>query len=241
MTPSDDDRNMDEVRAAIERRFDGDAFKRVIYTESHDEVGDLGGKPEGGLRVPEDIHRGSADSWYAKKRSTLGAAVVFTSPGIPMIFQGQEMLEWIQFTGNSRMDWNKVNRFPGIVQLYRDLIRLRRNWFNNTRGLRGHNVNVFHVNQADKAIAVHRWQDGGPGDDVVVVLNFANRAYPSYAIGLPRPGTWHVRFNSDWSGYSPDFGNHHSYDTAANWGERDGMPCHANVGIGPYTAIILSQ
>ncbi len=241
VTPSDQDRNMDEVRVAIERRFDGDAFKRVIYTESHDEVGDLGGKPEGGLRVPEDIHRGSADSWYARKRSTLGAAVVFTSPGIPMIFQGQEMLEWIQFTGNSRMDWNKVNRFPGIVQLYRDLIHLRRNWFNNTRGLRGHNVNVFHVNQTDKMIALHRWQDGGPGDDCVVVLNFANRAYPNYTIGFPRPGTWHVRFNSDWSGYSPDYGNHPSYDTAAHWGERDGMPCHGNVGIGPYTAIILSQ
>jgi 1,4-alpha-glucan branching enzyme len=189
---------------------------------------------------PEQIYPGHADSWY-RAAAHLGAAVVFTSPGIPMIFQGQEMLEWFQFTSSTRMDWNKVNQFPGIVQLYRDLIHLRRNWFNNTRGLRGHHSNVFHLNDPDKVIAYHRWQIGGPGDDVVVVLNFANRSYASYSIGFPQAGFWHVRFNSDWSGYSPDYGNHPSHGTTAHPGERDGMPCHGDVGLGPYTAIILSQ
>jgi 1,4-alpha-glucan branching enzyme len=102
-------------------------------------------------------------------------------------------------------------------------------------------VNVFHVNGDDKLIAFHRWQNGGPGDDVVVVLNFGNRAYSSYTIGFPRPGAWHVRFNSDWSGYSSDFGNHHSYDTTAALEGLHNMPCRGNVGIGPYTAILLSQ
>ena len=209
----------------------------VIYTESHDEVAADNGK----RRLPEDIHPGHADSWYAKKHSTLGAALEFTSPGIPMIFQGQEILEWIPFGANNRIDWDKYDRFRGIFTLYRDLIRLRRNWFNNTRGLRGHYTHVFHVNYQDKVIAFHRWQDGGPGDDVIVVLNFKKQAYTSYTIGLPRPGPWYVRFNSDWSGYSPDFGNHHSYDTTADWGSVHDMPCHGNVGIGPYSAIILSQ
>ena len=240
-TPRDEDRDVWGVRDAIQRRYDGDAFKRVVYTESHDEVGDPFGGPDKKKRVPEEIHPGQADSWYAKKRSTLGAAVVFTSPGIPMIFQGQEMLEWIQFTSKTRMDWDKVERFDGIVKLYRDLIRLRRNWRNNTRGLHGNHVNVFHVNGDDKVIAFHRWQEGGPGDDVVVALNFGNRAYDSYSIGFPRSGSWYVRFNSDWSGYSFDFNNHHSYDTTAAWESLHGMPCRGNVGIGPYTAVILSQ
>jgi len=47
--------------------------------------------------------------------------------------------------------------------------------------------------------------------------------------------------NSDWNGYSPDFGNHLSYDTTATQPGTDGMPYSGNVGIGPYTAIILSQ
>jgi 1,4-alpha-glucan branching enzyme len=114
-------------------------------------------------------------------------------------------------------------------------------WFNNTRGLRGRHTNVFHRNDADKVLAYHRWQDGGPGDDVVVVANFGNRGYPSYTLGLPRPGRWRVRFNSDWDGYNREFGNFFSYDTEAASGGMDSLPCRANVGVGPYTAIILSQ
>ena len=56
-----------------------------------------------------------------------------------MIFQGQEILEWIPF-GDDRIDWNKYDRFRGIYHLYRDLDPLRRNWFDNTRGLRGPHV-----------------------------------------------------------------------------------------------------
>jgi 1,4-alpha-glucan branching enzyme len=76
---------------------------------------------------------------------------------------------------------------------------------------------------------------------VVVVLNFANRAYDSYQIGMPREGRWTVRFNSDWRGYSPDFGDHPAFDTTATPDARDGMPCAAGIGLGPYTALILSQ
>jgi 1,4-alpha-glucan branching enzyme len=90
-------------------------------------------------------------------------------------------------------------------------------------------------------VAFHRWQNGGPGDDVIIVLNFKNAGYTSYTIGFPRPGTWYVRLNSDWSGYAPDFGNHLSYDTIADWNRVDGLPCSGNVGLGPYSAIVLSQ
>ncbi|HJZ91366.1 MAG TPA: alpha-amylase family glycosyl hydrolase [Gemmataceae bacterium] len=233
----DEDRDTGVVRVQIQRAFNGNPLERVIFTESHDEVAASNGK----RRLTVDVTPDDPASWYAKKRTTLGAAVVFTSPGIPMLCQGQEILESIPFGDVNRLDWDKYDRFRGIYTLYRDLARLRRNWFNNTRGLRGPNLHFFHENATDKVVAYHRWENGGPGDDVVVVLNFANRGYSTYTIGLPRPGTWFVRFNSDWSGYSGDFGNWFSYDTTAEWGGRDGLPCHGNVGIGPYTAIILSQ
>lgn len=233
----DHERNMEAVADAITHRFNSDALERVIYTESHDEAACSNAKS----RLTEEISRGDALNWYAKKRSTLGAGIVFTSPGIPMIFQGQEFLERGCWSDLTPLDWSKANAFGGIVDLYRDLIRLRRNWFNHTRGLRGQHVNVHHVNHTDKVLAFHRWDTGGAGDDVVVVLNMANRAYDSYAIGFPWEGVWKVRFNSDWNGYSPDFGNHQSNDTVARAGGRDGMPHSGNVGIGPYTVIILSQ
>lgn len=236
-TPRDEDRDMNVIRDAIERRYDGDGFRRVIYTESHDEVG----TSNGGRRLTEAIHPGQADSWYAKKRSTLGAALLFTTPGIPMIFQGQEILEWIPFGDKNRIDWDKYDQFRGIYNLYRDLIRLRRNWFNNTRGLQGQHINVFHVNNQDKIIAYHRWQDGGPGDDTVVVLNFANRGYMDYRIGLPRFGQWNARLNSDWSGYDSTFSNWNVSQAFASNLPLHGFHESAAVAIPPYSAVIFSQ
>jgi 1,4-alpha-glucan branching enzyme len=207
----------------------------VIYTESHDEVAN------GHQRLPEEIWPGAADSWFSRKRSTLGAALVFTAPGIPMIFQGQEFLEDGWFDDREPLDWGRLKKFPGIHLLYRDLIRLRRNWFNQTRGLGGQHIHVHHLNDTDKLIAFHRWDDGGPGDDTIVVANFANRSHDSYALGFPRAGMWRVRFNSDWQGYSGDFGDRLGYDTLAEDDPLDSMPCRANVGIGPYAGLILSQ
>jgi 1,4-alpha-glucan branching enzyme len=235
ITGNDHDRNVYAVRDAIYHRYTADAFERVIYTESHDEVAN------GRARVPEEIWPGNAGSWFSKKRSTLGAALAFTAPGIPMNLQGQEFLEDQWFHDIDPIDWSKRDTYSGILQMYRDMIQLRRNWYDTTRGLRGQHVHVHHVNNNDKLIVFHRWENGGPRDDVVVVVNLANRGYQSYNIGFPREGLWKVRFNSDWSGYESSFDNHFSYVTVASGGARDGMACNSNVAIGPYCVIILSQ
>jgi len=234
-TPSDFDRDMNAVRDAIQHSYNGDAFQRVIYTESHDEVAN------GRSRVPESIWPGNASSWFSKKRSTLAAAVVMTSPGIPMLFQGQEILEDGWFDDQDPVDWSKLSTYAGIHDLYRDLIRLRRNWWDHTRGLRGQGTSVFHVNNSAKVVAYHRWDQGGPGDDVVVVANFSNTAFDNYTIGLPESGTWRVRFNSDWSGYDSTFSDHPAWDFTAQSGVYDGLPYNGTLSLGPYTAVILSQ
>ena len=232
---NDDSRDMQSVAGVVAQKYNNNALQRVIFTESHD------ADSNGAQRVPEMIWPGHADSWFSKKRSTLGAAVVMTAQGIPMIFMGQEFLSPGWFDANRELDWSNSTLFKGITQLYRDLIRLRRNWFNNTRGLRGQSVNVFHVNNIDKVIGFHRWDQGGPGDDVVVVLNFGNRKYANYSLGFPRLGRWRVRFNSDWVGYDQSFENTFSYDPETGSRLMDGMPTSAEVGLGRYTAIILSQ
>lgn len=235
IVPDDASRDMYAIRDALNHHYGDDAFRRVIYTESHDEVAN------GHTRVPTEICPSDPASVFAKKRSALGAALVFTAPGIPMIFQGQEFLENEYFRDAAPLDWTKLDRFPGIHQMYGDLVRLRRNWFNHTRGLRGQFIHVHHVNNADKLVAFHRWEQGGPGDDVLVVLNFGNRAYHQYDLGLPRSGWWRVRFNGDWQGYDDAFGDHPTFDMLAEGSGRDGMPCSGSLSIGPYTAVILSQ
>lgn len=231
----DHDRSMHAVAAALAHRYNVDAIQRLIYTESHDEVAN------GKSRVPEEIWPGHADSWFSKKRSTLGAALVMTSPGIPMIFQGQEFLEDRWFHDDDPLDWQRRERFSGIVALYRDLIRLRRNWYDNTRGLRGPHVNVFHINDQDKVIAFHRWAEGGPGDDVVVVANFSSRGFTNYRLGLPRGGDWRLRLSTDANVYDSSFGSLHAHDCFA-WEEaREGLRYSASASLPPYTALIYSQ
>ena len=212
-----------------------DAFKRVIYTESHDE--DANGR----ARVPEEIWPGYADSWAAKKRATLGAAVVLTSPGIPMLFQGQELVEGSWFNDDDGLDWSLRHRHAGLLRLHRDLISLRRNTTDVSRGLRGPNVTVHHMNTTAVVLGWHRWLDGGPRDDVIVLANFSAAAYRDYHIGVPRPGRWRVRFNSDWDGYDPEFETVDSLDADSEPVVQDGMPQRIGIGLGPYSAIILSQ
>ena len=232
---NDDDRNMWAVRDALAHKYNNSAFQRVIYTESHDEVAN------GRSRVPEEIWPGNAGSYYSKKRSTLGAAMVFTAPGIPMLFQGQEFLEDGYFHDDDPLDWNKLSVYDGILDMYRDLIHLRRNLSGTTQGLKGQNINIHHVNNGAKVIGFHRWDQGGPEDDVVVIGNFRNQSWNQYRVGLPGPGTWRVRFNPDWNGYDQGFSNHPSNDVVAEQVPYDGMSHSADLSFGPYTTIILSR
>jgi 1,4-alpha-glucan branching enzyme len=231
----DDWRSMWNVKNSIDFAYNDASFQRIIYTESHDEVAN------GRSRVPEAIWPGNPDSWYSKKRSTLAAGIVFTSPGIPMIFQGQEFLEDGWFTDAEPLDWSRAETHAGITELYRDLISLRLNKHENTRGLMGEHVNVHHVNDWDKVVAWHRWMDGGEGDDVIVLANFRNQAWEDYRIGLPSEGLWKIRFNSDWQTYDPDYDGYPCDEVSAESIPWDGMPYSASFKFGPYTMGIFSQ
>jgi 1,4-alpha-glucan branching enzyme len=238
---NDSDRDLGAVKGALEKKMASDVFTRVVYTENHDQVG----HPPGQNRLPALIDINDNVSVFAKKRSTLAAAVMLTSPGIPMIFQGQEMLETRVFGFNTatNVDFSRAEnpRLKGFVQMYRDLIALRRNLKGQTRGLTGQNLNVFHVDNDNKTLAYHRWENGGAGDDVVVVANFSNLPLKDLSIGFPRGGRWQVRFNGGATVYDPSFEDGDSFDTTANPGAKDGLNFNGNVGVGAYSLVILSQ
>jgi len=211
------------------------ALERVIYTESHDE------DANGSARVPEEIWPGYADSWPSRKRASLGAALVLTAPGIPMLFQGQELIEGQWFADDDPVDWTLRHRNRGLLRLHADLIGLRRNHTGSTAGLRGREVRVHHINETDRILAWHRWNEGGPCDDVIVVASFSAEARRDQRIGVPRPGCWRVRFNSDWDGYDPEFETMEAHDSDAEPVAWDGMAHSIRLSVGPYSVLILSQ
>ena len=104
----------------------------------------------------------------------------------------------------------------------------------NTAGLLGQHTAIFHQNDNDRVIGFHRWGAGGSNDDVLVIANFSNTAFAEYAIALPIPGTWQVRFNSTWKGYSSDFPELACSELTA----EDGL---ATIQLAPYMVLVVSQ
>ena len=231
----DANRDMNTIANAVQNnvRYGSSAsLARVAFLESHDVVGDL----NGGSRLVTRIDPATPNSYRARKLSTLGSIVTLTSPGIPMVFQGQEMLENQSFDSSRLVDWTKTNTYSGIVQLYRDLISARRNLQGYTPGLEGDQCSMLWVDNTSKLVAFHRWKSAATSQDAVVIANFANVNYSSYNLNFPSAGTWYVHFNSDSTNYSSDFGNNGSSVVTAS-----GSPAMASVAIGPYSALILSQ
>lgn len=231
----DEERNMEDLAKAITYSYNNDTWQRVIYTESHDEVAN------GKTRVVNEIAPDETHNWFARKRSTLGAVLVFTSPGIPMIFQGQEMLEDGWFSDTRPLDWSKAGAFEGIVKLYRDLIHLRTDRHGVTKGLTGRQTEILYLNEEENIIAFSRKDQGGSKDTTVIVINFANKEQKDFIIPFPEAGLWKVRFNSDWKGYDPEFHDNFAYDTETlNPNADENGAFHARVSMAPYNAIIYS-
>lgn len=224
----DSDRDMEKIRRAILRRYNHDAFQRVIYTESHDEVAN------GKARLPEEISSGDVNNYYAKKRATLGAALVFTAPGIPMLFQGQAILEDKWFSDTDPIDWERLDLFSGINKLFQDLVRLRKNMDGDTKGLTGQHTHILYLNYNEKVVAFHRWEHGGKGDSTVVILNFRDHSHDAYQIPFPAGGEWKLRFNSDMEQYDEDFIGHPTHDI------KTGENNVGTVSLPAYTALIYT-
>jgi 1,4-alpha-glucan branching enzyme len=158
-----------------------------------------------------------------------------------MLFQGQELLEDRWFDDAVSLDWEKASTNRGILRLHRDLIALRRARDGTTLGLRGSNVTILRADQEAKLLVMHRWMDGGPHDDTMVIANFADRTLDSLPIGFPAPGRWNVRLNSDASTYAPDFGSHDTFDLDADGPPMDGCDQSGLVSLGPYSVVVLSR
>ena len=214
-------------------RYGGNAgFGRVAFLESHDVVGDL----NNGVRLVTAIDAVTPASYRARKLSLLGAALTFTAPGVPMVFQGQEMLENQPFSSGRPVDWTKTNTYSAIVRCYHDLITLRRNFDGGMAGLKGDQISFLVTDNSNKLLAYRRWQTNNPTLDAVVIANLAGTARTNYALTLPRAGAWYAHFNSDSTNYSGDFSNLGTNLIIASTGSAA-----ANVTIGPYSVMVLSQ
>eukprot|EP00931_Biecheleriopsis_adriatica_P115138 TRINITY_DN90974_c0_g1_i1.p1 TRINITY_DN90974_c0_g1~~TRINITY_DN90974_c0_g1_i1.p1 ORF type:complete len:669 (+),score=105.22 TRINITY_DN90974_c0_g1_i1:39-2009(+) len=188
----DEARNMTALQEAVLGGIGG-GLRRTLYTESHDTASHM--------RLPRYISMWEPLGERAQKLFAMGSALALTSPGIPMLFQGQEMMIDETFTAYAPMNWAMLFMHYGQFKLHQRLIKLRRNVYGTTRGLTGSGVQVW-SDEAEKVLTAHRWDQGGPGDDVFIVFNFQGKDVQHYNLTFPVEGLWKRTFNSNSAVYS---------------------------------------
>ena len=222
-------RTLAGVRYELERRYNGNAFEKVVFSDSHDTAAN------GSVRLNEAASSGDAADKHAREKTVLANTVMLTAPGIPMFLQGQEFMQEGSFNDWQELEWDKAETYSGIVLAHQHLVNLRLNQGGTTAGLLGQSTAVFHQDDNNGVIGYHRWDKGGPGDDVLVIANFGGDAHETYQLQAPLPGKWRVRFNSTWKGYSPDF-HEVALDEIATDENR-----LITLNLPAYAALILSQ
>lgn len=224
--------SIDSSDYLIEHNYGTSAFDRVIYSDSHDTAAN------GSVRLNEAVTPGNAESSYARQQTLIANAIALTAPGIPMILQGQEFMQEGAFNDWQMLEWAKTKQFEGIVLAHKHLIDLRLNKYHNTAGLSGQYSKLIHKDVNNSVIAYHRKENGGPGDDTVVIINFGDQNLKDYALQLPKAPSqhhqWTVRFNSSWSGYGTD-----SHETNIDKAQPVAEDEHA-IGISARSVVILS-
>ncbi len=125
----------------------------------------------------------------AFKRAKLGAALVLTSLGVPMIWMGEEFGAYKPKTLDpTPLDWSLLNNDNnvGLLEYYQGLIALRK----ENVAMRSDNIAVLHENADNQVIGYIRWHDMGAR--VVVILNCSGDFLAGYTVpDLPEDGTWH--------------------------------------------------
>lgn len=192
-------RSLEGISYEISHTFNGSPTDRITYSDSHDTAAN------GSARLNELTSPDNAVSSTARKAELLANAISLTSPGIPMLLQGTEFTQKGSFNDWQMLDWELTGKFAGIVLAHQHLIQLRKNVYGNAAGLLSAQTDIFHKDAANNVLGYRRWDKGGVNDDIIIIANFSDTHFEDYQITLPVGGTWVVRFNSSWKGYSPEF------------------------------------
>lgn len=214
----------------IARRIKSDlGFRRVIYTENHDETGQLNDKH----RLIADADAADPRSLMARRKHALAAVITLTSPGVPLVFMGQELLEDKDFHDSNPLNWRRGEDAFHAFQLYRDLVHLRRNLDKRSDALTGTHTRIMRVDERRKLITYRRHLPGRPKDDIYVVINLSGEPVEEFPLIFPQAGEWHILLNTD----NPKYGRGFTDVTTKKL--RTDTSQKIAVSLAPYSAQIF--
>lgn len=164
--------------------------ENFVLPFSHDEV--VHGKASLLGKMP-------GDEWQQFANVRLLYAFQFTFPGKKLLFMGAELAQWQEWDYKGQLPWDCLEYGPhaGVQRLVRDLNILYRD---NTalHDLDCDPAGFTWIDCQDEASSVIAFERrAGDGDCLVVVCNFTPVLRETYRVGLPRPGRWQERLNTD--------------------------------------------
>jgi 1,4-alpha-glucan branching enzyme len=113
------------------------------------------------------------------RRAKLGALILLTSVGVPMIWMGEEFGEHVPMSEQSnKIDWtlleNDANKH--LFNYHKTLIKLRK----TNAAFGSTNIEFFHEDPESGVLCFHRFDDDG--NSVAVVLNLSDTDLENYSI-----------------------------------------------------------
>jgi 1,4-alpha-glucan branching enzyme len=127
----------------------------------------------------------------AFRRAKLGAALLLTAMGVPMIWMGEEFGEFKRksttVTQSKKIAWPLLQEAPNqeLFQYYKHLIALRK----QSPALQSDQIEFFHQNLDNNVLGYQRWDNSG--SVVVVIVSFCEQPLKNYLISnFPHGDRW---------------------------------------------------
>jgi 1,4-alpha-glucan branching enzyme len=164
--------------------------ENFVLPLSHDEV--VHGKGSLLAKMP-------GDAWqqFANLRAYYG--FMWAHPGKKLLFMGCEFAQGREWNHDASLDWHQLqdSRHAGVQQLVRDLNRLyQRSPALYTQDFTGAGFEWISFDDAGRSLLAFV-RHGRGGEQMLVVCNFAPVVHHSLRFGVPAPGRWVERLNTD--------------------------------------------
>ncbi|MFM0223210.1 alpha-amylase family glycosyl hydrolase [Paraburkholderia dipogonis] len=176
---------------------------RVVYNESHDDVGNRGGSARTIVTAVNDAPLVGATRVWAEARVRFAAAMTLLSAGTPMFFMGEEVGAANPYRYNDFLDNREdiIGLATGsgarLFAFYSALVALSV----KHGAFRSRSIEISVIHDVNRVIAFHRW---GEVDEFLVVGSLGNMPFGSgyWLTGdRLRRGSWREVFNSDYAEY----------------------------------------
>lgn len=229
-----------------------------FVSNGEDDAGDAFQKSNECLPYPASAEVEAND--FAFQRTAIGLVILMTTPGTPMLLQGQEVFDFRPYAwpNGPPMDWQRVGTKQGPAfrckQLVQKLISLRvrlRTGVSEPQQrpgpFMGDGLHVFHSHAG--VLSYLRWAEDSSSDSRqqnadglnlgLVIVNCSNMSFPNYDLGVPPSHTWKLVFSStaELEG-SEDISSTTLLSTSFEKA-RHGFPCSIDTWLPRYSALVF--